>query len=506
MVNKQKTKKYIIVLIDGAADYKIKELQDKTPLQAAAKPNINNLAENGVVGLIKTIPDGMAPGSDTANLSVLGFDPLKYSTGRSSLEALSIGVDLSYSDITYRCNLVTLSEEDNFEKRKMIDYSAGEITTEEARILIKYLSDNLDINAIISSIKNNLKDLKKLNNLNNLYNFNNANNLNSYKIDSFFNDLELKFYPGISYRHVIVLKDISLAKDFSSNNFSSNNLLNKKKLIQSKNNFVQVLFNEFINKKLKDLTPPHDITGKIIGKYLPELENIEQLEAELLIGLMKESFTLLKEHPINKKRVSIGKNPANSIWIWARATKPNLDNFSKKFGINGVVISAVDLIRGIGVCAGLEPVFVHGATGNINTNFEGKAKAAVDKLKEGKEFAYIHIEAPDECSHQGNLRCKIKSIELIDQHVIRTIINEMNKERLPFRVMILPDHPTPIQLKTHTSEPVPFLIYDSEKKFKLKNFDDIMSLKGFDEESAKEGGIFINPGYKLIDLFLENNG
>jgi len=345
--------KYIVILIDGAADYKIKKLGKKTPLQYANIPTINYLARHGEMGMVKTIPDGMAPGSDTANLSIMGYDPKKYYTGRSPLEAMSMGINLSQADITFRCNLVTLSDGQPYDNKIMIDYSAGEISTEEAREIIEYISKYLQTEAI-------------------------------------------KFFPGISYRHIIVWED-------GPNDFS--------------------------------LTPPHDILDKKITDYLPEGPH-----KGALLQMMVRSSELLKNHPINQKRRQQGLRPANSIWIWGEGRKPKLDLFYEKYKLNGSVISAVDLIKGIGICAGLKSVDVENATGNIHTNFSGKAEAAIRELKSGKDFVYIHIEAPDECSHQGNVKDKIKSIEIIDEKIVRLIKETLDRQREDYKILILPDH------------------------------------------------------------------
>ena len=435
-------KKYIVILIDGAADYRIAELGDKTPLQAAKKPAIDYLAMHGKLGMVKTIPDGISPGSDTANLSILGYDPGVYYSGRSSLEAVSMGIKLSDNDITFRCNLVTLSEEENYSDRLMVDYSAGEITTEESRVLIEDLAKLLDTE-------------------------------------------EIKFYPGLSYRHLIVWKG-------GPDGF--------------------------------ELTPPHDISGRRIGKYLPGGKY-----KDIILSLMLKSAEILKDHPVNKKRISGGNRPANSIWIWGKGNKPRLDSFYKKYGIEGSVISAVDLVKGIAICAGLKVVSVEGATGNIHTNFSGKAKAAINEIKDGKDFVYIHIEAPDECGHQGNAASKVKAIEIIDEKVVKAIKDSLDEMGENYKVLILPDHPTPVSKMTHTSEPVPFLIYESSNekrslaevkstnkeliannegstnKWKNSNEPANNSLPGqtYDEFSAQETGLFINTGPELLDYFLK---
>jgi 2,3-bisphosphoglycerate-independent phosphoglycerate mutase len=404
--------KYIVILIDGAADYRIKELNDTTPLQYAKKPVMDFLAKHGIVGMVKTIPDGMSPGSDTANLSVLGYDPRKYYTGRSSLEAVSMGINLTDEDITFRCNLVTLSDEESYSEKKMIDYSSGEITTQESKILIEDIDKTLGM-------------------------------------------ADIKFYPGVSYRHVIVWK-------LGSDEFK--------------------------------LTPPHDISGKKIGSYLPEGKY-----KNIIFDLMVRSTVILSNHPVNKKRIENNLRPANSIWIWGEGKKPRLDSFYEKYGLKGSVISAVDLVKGIGICAGLKSVNVEGATGNIHTNFTGKARAVIDELKSGQDFVYVHIEAPDECSHQGDIFNKVKAIEIIDEKVIKVIKDSMDDIKDDYKVLILPDHPTPISKMTHTAEPVPFLIYQSNTKV----YNDLQT---FDEFCAQNTGLFIDEGYKLLNYFLKNSG
>jgi len=401
--------KYIIILIDGMADYKIAELGDRTPLQYAKTPVLDGLAGNSEIGTVRTIPEGMAPGSDTANLSVLGYDPKKYNTGRSSLEAVSLGINLSKDDVIFRCNLVTLSGEDNYKDRIMIDYSAGEIPTSQASVLIKYIGSKLQTDNI-------------------------------------------RFYPGLSYRNIIVWK----------NGFDKN-----------------------------ILTPPHDILDKKIADFLPCGPG-----SDVLLDMMVKSGSLLKEHTINKERIKKGLSPANSIWIWGESRKPALDSFYEKYKLKGSIISAVDLIKGIGILGGLEVVKVKGATGTIHTNFKGKANAAIRELSGGKDFVYIHLEAADECSHQGNVSDKVKAIEIIDREVIEPIKEALDKQGASYRMMILPDHYTPISLRTHTSEPVPFMIYDSTSQIISKH-------KRFDELSAGESGLYFKQGYKLLDYFFK---
>jgi 2,3-bisphosphoglycerate-independent phosphoglycerate mutase len=410
-------KKYIVVLIDGASDYPLAELGNKTPLQVANKPVIDWLARHGVVGMVKTLPEGVAPGSDSANLSILGYDPRIYSTGRSSLEAVSMGIKLSENDVTFRCNLVTLSDDNAYPEKIMLDYSAGEITTEEAKILITDIAQVLQTDRI-------------------------------------------RFYPGVSYRHIIVWQD---------------------GIGEIDDTLVMI--------------PPHDISGLEIADYLPKGKN-----SSVFLDFMLKAGLILKDHPVNAGRIKEGKKPATSIWVWAKALKPALGLFYGKYGINGSVISAVDLVKGIGICAGLKPVDVKGATGNINTDFEGKARAALNELKNGQDFVYIHIEAPDECGHQGDFEEKIRAIELIDNKVIRILKEELDLLKTKYSMMILPDHPTPIIKRTHTSDPVPFLIYDS-KDAGTENNSNI-----YDEFYPKTNGTFISEGHNLMDYFLSNKG
>jgi len=407
--------KYIIILIDGMADYRIAELGNKTPLQYAKTPAMDSIARNSEMGMVRTIPDGMAPGSDTANLSVLGYDPKKYHTGRSSLEAVSLGIDLSEDDLVFRCNLVTLSEEDDYADRTMVDYSAGEIPTNQSRVLIEDIGGKLQTEKI-------------------------------------------KFFPGVSYRHIIVWKG-----------GPDGNIL----------------------------TPPHDILDKKISDYLPGGPG-----SSSLLDMMVRSSSLLKEHAINKERIKNGSRPANSIWIWGEGRKPALDSFYNKYNLEGSVISAVDLVRGIGILAGLIPIRVEGATGTINTNFKGKASAAIDQLRGGKDFVYLHLEATDECSHQGNVRDKVRAIEIIDREVIGPIKEALDSSDMDYRMMILPDHYTPISVRTHTSEPVPFLIYNSTGKTDSNRKAD-NKIERFDEFSARETGLYFKEGYRLADYFLE---
>ena len=394
--------KYVIILGDGMADYKQPSLGNKTPLELANKPNIDALCAVSEVGLVKTVPQGMKPGSDVANLSVLGYDPKECYTGRSPLEAGSIGIDLKDTDVTARANIVTVSDEPNYADKTMIDYSAGEISTEDATVLINYLAEHL-------------------------------------------NDQDNKLYAGISYRHCFVMANGVIAGD---------------------------------------LTPPHDITGRKIKEYLPKSQKGQEY-----LSIMEKSYELLKNHPLNIERVKQGKNPANSLWFWGEGTKPKMQNFKERFGIDGGMISAVDLLKGIGKLTGMRVINVDGATGNYDTNFAGKAKACLDALNDGLDFVYIHMEAPDECGHHGDAKNKIFSIEQIDSLVVRPIVEELKKRGEPFRILIAPDHPTPISTMTHCSDPVPYILYDSQKT--------VNGVSSYTEDNAKSTGVFIEDGYKL---------
>lgn len=400
--------KYIVIVPDGAADYPLEELGGLTPLQAARTPNMDWLACHGLTGSVKNIPQGFSPGSDVANLSILGYDPKVYYTGRAPLEAVSMGLNLSKNDVAYRCNLVTLKVLDK-NKIFMEDYSAGHISSEEAKILIE-------------------------------------------EIDRKLGSDNLRFYPGVSYRHIMLWKDGS---------------------------------------DEVECTPPHDITGKEISMYLPVGKN-----SKFLKDLIFKSMDILKDHQINKKRVSEGKRPANSIWLWGQGRTPMLPKFQEKYGISGALISAVDLTKGLGILAGFHIINVPGATGWIDTNYEGKVDYALNAL-ERVDFVYIHIEAPDEAGHQGDYKLKIKAIEDIDSIVIKKILDEAPRKFKEFKILLLPDHPTPIKLRTHTDEPVPFVIYDSNRTEK-KN-------REFSEEILKSPDIQIEDGYKLMNLFIFGN-
>lgn len=364
--------KFLVVLGDGMADTPREEWGGITPLQKANKPNIDRLAAKAEVGLVKTVPDSLSPGSDVANLSALGYDPLKYYTGRSPLEAASIGVDLVETDVTFRANLVTLSDEENYEDKTMVDYGSDEITTQEAAQLIADLKPIID--------------------------------------DELFT-----LYAGISYRHL---------------------LLWDKGPVGAK------------------LTPPHDISGRKVTDYLPD--------NELLLNIMKKSNAFLPNHPINIARVERGLHPATSLWIWGEGKKPELPAFADVYGLKGSMISAVDLLKGIGKLAKMSVIEVEGATGNIDTNFDGKAQAVIDEFKKGQDFVYVHMEAPDECGHRGEADNKVKAIELIDQKVVGPVVKALEETNEPFAVLLLPDHPTPIATRTHSREPVPYLIYRSD--------------------------------------------
>ncbi len=402
--------KYIVILGDGMADYRVKELSDKTPLEYAKKPNIDELASKGICGLVRTVPKGMPPGSDTANLSAMGYDPKVFYSGRSPLEAVSMGIELDLTDVTYRCNTVTLSDDEDFYDCTMIDHSCDEISTEESSIIIK------DMNEV-------------------------------FKTDM------MNIYTGISYRHCLVMNE---AKDGA------------------------------------DATPPHDILGRKIAEYLPKGQN-----SEVLLDMTLRSFELLKNHPVNISRKERGLNPVSCLWFWGEGRKPNLSSFKEKYGIDGAVISAVDLIKGIGICAGLESIDVEGATGNIHTNFDGKAKAAIDTLLGGNDFVYVHLEAPDECGHRQEIENKARSIELIDEKIVAPIVKAMRESGEDFSVLVLPDHPTPLVLRTHTDAPVPFVLY--------RSYDEKDSgVSSYDEFSAEKSGINIDLGHTLLDkLILE---
>lgn len=397
--------KYIIVLADGMADEPLDVLGNKTPLEVADKPAMDALAKNGEIGLTCMVPAGMAPGSDTANLSVMGYDPKVYYTGRSPLEALSIGVDMEATDVSLRCNVVTLTEEEDiYENKKIIDHSSGEISTEDAAVLVEALKEGL-------------------------------------KKEGY------EFYVGTSYRHLLVWK----------------------------------------NGKVVELTPPHDILTKTIGEYLPE--------DEVLREMMKKSYDILVNHPINVARKAAGLNPANSAWFWGAGTRPALKSFKEKTGKRGAMISAVDLLKGIAVGTNMDNIIVEGANGGLHTNYTGKMEAAKKALLEdGYDFVYIHVEAPDEMGHQGLVNEKIEAIEKIDHFIVGPLVDALNESKEDYRMLILPDHPTPICVRTHTNGPIPYLLYDSTNKMGDNTV--------YNEAVAKESGNIQENGYKLMDYLL----
>lgn len=394
--------KYVLILGDGMADRPIKELGEKTPLEASKTPCMDELAAVSEIGLLNTIPEGMKPGSDTANLSVLGYDPKIYYTGRSPLEALSIGVDMKETDIAIRANIITVSEDSEvYAENTIVDHSSSEISTEDAAILLEACKKELE---------------------NEIYHF----------------------YTGTSYRHLLIWE----------------------------------------GGKVKECTPPHDVLGQKVGDYLPE--------DKMLRKMQEKSFEILKNHPLNQERKKAGLNPANSLWFWGMGTRPSLSSFEEKTGKKGVMISAVDLLKGIAVGASMENREVEGANGQLHTNYEGKAQAAVDALlKEGKDFAYIHVEAPDEMGHQGSFERKIEAIEYLDGRVIAYVKKALDESKEDYRMLILPDHPTPVAVRTHTSEPVPYLLYDSTKK-------ETHTWK-YNEAEAKASGNYIAQGFQMIE-------
>ena len=401
--------KYVVVLYDGMADYPVPALGGKTPMEVADKPNMDTLAGKAEVGLVRTVAEGLKPGSDVANMSVMGFDPMQYYTGRSPLEAASIGIDMAPTDVSLRTNLVTLSPDDApYEEKVMEDYCAGDISTEEARELIAAVEE-------------------------------------AFGSDAFC------FYPGVSYRHCLIWKNGTT--------------------------------------KLGNMTPPHDISGKVIGPYLSADAN-----AKVLIDMMKKSYDILKNHPVNLKRVAEGKRPANSIWLWGEGKRPAFPPFEKVYGIKGGVVSAVDLIKGIGRCAEMEVAEVEGATGYIDTNFEGKADAALDLLTRN-DLVYIHFEAPDECGHRNEPENKVKAIEMIDSRVLPRLLEGL-KAYDDYKIMILPDHPTPIVTRTHASDPVPYLIYHKNKE--------VTGVATINESTAKATGVFIDHGPDIMAHFLHD--
>ena len=402
--------KYLVLLCDGMADVNNEKfLGGKTPMELAKKPLMDKLAKTAELGMCKTVADGLKPGSDVANLSVMGYDPLVCYTGRSPLEAASIGVDLKDSDVALRCNIVTLSDEENYADKTMVDYCSGDISTAEAHEIIKTIEEKLG---------------------NDIY----------------------KFYGGVSYRHCLVVDGGTT--------------------------------------DLGEMTPPHDISGKVIGDYLSKSEN-----AKDLIDLMIKSYDILKDHPVNLKRRAEGKNEANSIWLWGEGRKPQLENFFEKNGVKGSVVSAVDLLKGIGICAEMETPEVAGATGYIDTDFEGKTKAGIESFENGADLVYLHFEAPDECGHRGEAENKVKAIELIDSRSLKIMLEYLENCGDDYRILIMPDHPTPLETMTHSSAPVPYMIFDSRKA--------LGGAESFTEKASSESGIFVEHGPAIMDKLLE---
>ncbi|MDO4444930.1 MAG: cofactor-independent phosphoglycerate mutase [Bacillota bacterium] len=397
--------KYVVVLGDGMADLPLEQLDGKTPLAYAKTSVMDELAKVSQIGRVQTVPTGMQPGSDTANLSVLGYNPRKYYTGRSPLEALSIGITLDEGDVAIRCNLVTVSSEEAcYEEKIMMDHSADEISTEDAAVLLQAVKERLE-------------------------------------------EEGFQFYVGTSYRHCLVWRQGNLV----------------------------------------ELTPPHDILGQKIGSHLPK--------ESVLAKMQRRSYEILSSHPLNQERKAKGLHPANSLWFWGAGTRPALDSFYSKYGKKGVMISAVDLLKGIAVGAEMTNIHVEGANGGLNTNYEGKARAAVDALtKKGYDFAYIHVEAPDEMGHQGSVERKTEAIQYLDQRVIRPVKEGLDAFGEPYRMLILPDHPTPVSVRTHTADPVPYLLYDSAGKEE--------HTWNYNEAEAKKSGVFFEDGWELMEYFL----
>ena len=397
--------KYIVVLGDGMSDEPIEALGGKTPLEYASTPAMDALASGGRMGMVQNVPEGMHPGSEVANLSVMGYDPKTDFTGRSPLEALSVGVKMEPDDIIFRCNVVTLTEKEPYPEKTILDHSSGEISTEEADQLMDAIREN-------------------------------------------FNNETFQFYTGTSYRHIMVWKHGRLAK----------------------------------------LEPPHDHLTQVIGPYLPE--------EPVLRDFMERSFDILNNHPVNLKRAAQGKRKANSLWYWGAGTKPSLGGFTEKTGLKGAMISAVDLLKGIAVGAGMKIYNVEGATGSLDTNWEGKAQAAIDALlKDGCDFAYIHVEAPDEMGHQGLVAEKVQSIEYLDTFILGPIMKAKEEAGEDYRMLVLPDHPTPIRIRTHSSDPVPYVLYDSTRQER--------KVARYTEAEARATGTFVPHGYELLKNLLQ---
>lgn len=395
--------KYFVLIPDGAADYKLPELGMRTPFEAARKPTADSLSKASLVGTVSNVPDGMVPESDTANLAILSYDPAVYSRGRSPLEAVSMGLEMRGGDVAFRCNVVTLEGDGEYEDKIIVDHSADEITTPEAGELIRAM-------------------------------------------EKAFGTDTRHFYPGISYRHCLIWNE-------------------------------PPAYGEFMR--------PHDILGKRIGGYLP---------GEPYRSLMRESFAALDRHPVNEARRARGLRPANSVWLWSPGGKPSLPSFSEKWGVSAAVISAVDLIKGIGICAGMNVINVEGATGNIHTNFSGKAQAAVDAFRDGVQLVYVHVEAPDECGHRAEIENKVKSIELIDELILAPVKAYLDGCGEPYKILYLPDHPTPVSTRTHAMDPVPFFIYSSAEPRRGTQI--------FSEFTAAAENFYLPRGFELMNLFI----
>ena len=403
--------KYFVLIPDGMADERVAALNNRTPMEAAYKPCMDYLASRSTVGLVSNVPEGMVPESDTANMAILSFDPKVYSRGRSPLEAISMGLEIAPDETAYRCNVVTLSDDGEYDQKVMLDHSADEITTAEANELIQAL-------------------------------------------EAHFGNEMRHFYTGVSYRHCILWKNGNDTYDFSR---------------------------------------PHDIIGRTIGEYLPKEEN----GGGEFYRLMKESFDVLNHHPVIEARRARGLKPSNSAWLWSPGKKPHLPCFTEKWNLRGTVISAVDLITGSGLCAGMESVDVDGATGNVHTNYDGKAQAAIQAFRDVAEFVYVHVEGPDECGHRAETENKVLSIELIDQKILTPVYEYLKTCGDPFRIMVLPDHPTPLRIRTHSSDPVPFFIFDSQTEAK--------GVSAFSEATAAETGVYIPAGHTLLDKLIIQN-